>query len=233
LALAVASVAGCAQRHAVFRQDMATLRRVAILPPDVHLVRYVFKGDNETLTTAADAASLALPSFIAPHLASHGFVVRPARLDEEQVGADTDLRYLATTVRARHGAFVGNALTGNDARWFGTDVGRLADNADVDALLFVRLDGFTKSSGQVARDVAVSVLSLGSLVYRTNATRLFVTLVNGTTGEVLWWRWHLTEERAFEGAALGELVGQVFDKMPNLPPAAEPTTSASAPSGPR
>lgn len=219
-ALMALALVGCVKRQAEFPLHMAQFRRVAILPADIQLVRIVFTGDDEALTAEADGARRELPSSIAAHLESRGFVVRPAHLDDEHVAAGSELRYLTTVARARHGAVMGRLLTGQDSGSLGPDVGGLADHADVDALLFVSLVGFTKSEGQVARDVAVTFLTLGSLVYRTSATRLFVTLVDGTTGRVLWWRWRLREERAFTGTRLQKLVREVLQQMPRLPSAA-------------
>jgi hypothetical protein len=218
--LAALVLAGCQPRHLEFSPRAAQLRRIAIVPPDVTLVRIVFSGDDEPLTAESDVARRALPAAIAHELEAHGFVVRPSGLDDGQAPVDPAVRYQATVALARHQTLVSDVLGGKPVGSLGPDVGRLADHADVDALLFVNLVGMTKSGGQVARDLTVTVLTLGGLVYKTSATRLFVTMVDGTTGQALWWGSGLTEALAFDGAALRDLVHEVFERMPLLPAAA-------------
>jgi hypothetical protein len=222
VALAALVLGGCQPRHLAFSPRAAALRRIAIVPPDVTLVRIVFSGDDEPLAAESDVARRALPPAIARQLAAHGFVVRPSGLDDAAEPVDQAVRYQATIALARYQTLVSDLLQGRRAGSLGPDVGRLADHADVDALLFVSLVGMTKSGGQVTRDVTVTVLTLGGLVYKTSATRLVVALVDGTTGQPLWWSSRLTDTLAFEGAPLESLVHDAFEPMPNLPPAGTP-----------
>lgn len=211
-------VAACAKPPGEFGPRLAELRRVAILPPEVQLVRILFAGDDEPMLAEADLARRELVTAIAPELQAHGFVVRPARLDDADAPS-ADLRYRLTVARGQHATLLQDLTAGKAARGFGPNLGALADHAEVDTVLLVNLVGVTKSGGQVARDLAVSVLTLGSVIYKTSATRLFVTLVHGTTGEVLWWSWRRVDESAFDGASLEALVHDVFERMPTLPAA--------------
>jgi hypothetical protein len=219
LLLVAVLAGGCAPKRAPeFPPRTATLRRVAIIPLEVHLARIVFSGDDEPLSAEADIARRELPSAITPELEAHGFTVRPARLDESDPSVTDNLRYLATTAAARHAAFVSANLAGKPTGGLGTDIGALADHADVDALLFVQMVGMTKSGGQVARDVAVTVLTFGHVIYPTSATQLFATLIDGTSGAVIWWGWRRKQTAAFGGYELRELVHELFKPWPSLPP---------------
>jgi hypothetical protein len=108
-------------------------------------------------------------------------------------------------------------MQGKPAGSLGPEVGALAEHAGADALVFVLLAGVTKSGGQVARDAAVTVLTLGSLVYKTSVSRVFVALVDGTTGAVHWWSWATRDAFAYEGEGLHTLVHDAFRRWPTLP----------------
>jgi len=227
LLVAMLALVGCPKREEVFCERVAKLRRVAILPPDVHLSRVAFAGDDEPLTAEDEIAARELPIAIEPELGAHGFVGRPLELSASDP-ADASLRYQVTLAQGRQMTLIERVFSGKPAAGFGPDVGGIADRAEVDALLLVSLVGMTKSGGQVARDVAVTVLTLGSVIYRTSATRLFVTLVHGTTGETLWWSSQLEEALVYEGADLRALVHAAFERMPRLPPAGSDVTGPTA-----
>jgi hypothetical protein len=76
-------------------------------------------------------------------------------------------------------------------RSLGPQVNQFADMVDAEAVLFLRYSYMTKSGGEVAKDVAFSVLlaaaTLGNVVVVNDVTaaRLDVCLVDGATGDVL------------------------------------------------
>jgi hypothetical protein len=188
----------------------------------------VFSGDPEVLTAESERARAELQSIVDAELAARGFVVQPANMRDEDVPAGDELRYQIALAKNRNSGFIDSLFTDTPAGSLGPDVGALADHADVDALVFVQLYGVTKSSGQIARDVAVSVLTLGHVIYGTSATRVFVTLVHGTTGRVLWWGYEHTDDAAFDGRPLRALVHDVFERMPTLPATMEAAAAPQA-----
>jgi hypothetical protein len=220
-------LSGCPKRPPQFSPRVAELRRVAIVPVDVSLIRIVFNGDDEPLLAEAETARRELPLALGPELERHGFTVVPARLDEADLAAAPELRYPLTLARAGGTAVASNLMQGKRSGSLGPQVGQLAEHAGADALLVVVLAGMAKSGGQVARDAAVTILTLGSLVYRTSATRLFIALVDGTSGVVHWYGWTTTDSLVYEGAALRDLAHVVLKDWPSLPPAGTPPGPAS------
>ncbi len=222
-ALALAGCTTTVRQHPDFRARRPQIATVAVMPPDVSFVRRVFKGDDEPLGAEAEAARSRLPGLIGAALTGRGFTVKPALLDEEHFTDDPELRYQTTLMQSRFA---------NAGRWLrpfaelrrkdaegtrvslGPDVNRFADHAQVDALVFAQMAGWKKSGGEIAKDVAVSVLLLGNVLYHTQTGGLEIGLVDGTTGEVLWANSVLVSGRDFADAALPGMVRQVFDGFP-------------------
>ena len=104
-------------------------------------------------------------------------------------------------------------------RSLGADVNLFADHAEVDALVFAKMWGFKKSSGEIARDAAMTVLiaaaTLGSVIpaQPTSGATIRIALVDGTTGDVLWANTAGTNGD-FEGSGLDTLVGTLFRQFP-------------------
>jgi hypothetical protein len=229
LAILLVALWGCPKPFQ-FQPRVAELHRVAILPADVDIVRIVFSGDPEPLDEEAAIARRELPRAIAPVLERHGFTVVPAHLDETDLTEHPDLRYPLTMAQKGCVGLANGLRAGKKFNSLGPDVGLLAEHAGADALLCVAFAGADKSAGQISRDVAVTVLTLGSLVYPTSLCLLFVALVDGTTGYVHWWGWLQRDTLIYQGTPLDELADQVFTPMPMRPsaPAPQAETNESA-----
>jgi len=219
-ALAALLLAGCASAVPVDHElaaSRARIRTVAVMPPDVRIARHVFHGDDEPLTADMDRVRRQLPALLGGVLARHGFTLKPARLDETDVAGESELRYQRTLVTGRFRAAAAMDTTREtDYRLsLGPEVNRFADRADVDGLLFAEMTGWKKSRGQIARDVATSVMLLGHVVYHTEAADLRVALVDGTTGDILWSATTTVAGRDFAGPALPGLVEAAFPPVPD------------------
>jgi hypothetical protein len=220
-------VAGCTttvRQHPEFAARRAQITGVAVMPPDVTVMRKVFKGDDEPLLADAATARARLPLAIAAELRKRGFTVKPALLDEPDVAGDDELRYQTTLVTGRFRAAgmqlqpfagMGKAQAAGWRLSIGPEVNRFADHAGVDALVFAQMAGWTKSGGEIARDVAVTVLTLGNLIYYRQAAVVQVALVDGTTGEILWANVGRTVNRDFTGDGLDGMVRAAFDGFPH------------------
>ena len=102
----------------------------------------------------------------------------------------------------------------------GSDITQLAENAQVDGLVFAKMNGFKKSGGEIARDWAFALLlsaaTLGTVFVApapSSGATLQLALVDGTSGDVLWAN---TAGKAgdFEEKGLDGLVNQLFNGFP-------------------
>lgn len=223
LLLCVASgVAGCATQQPQFPAQVAKLRRVAVLAADVEITRIVFSGDNERMITEEDAVRRELPETVAPWLRNKGFSVIPAHIEESDLAADPSLRYPLSLVRSRFEGAAAAARRGQAVGGLGPEVGVLAQHAGADAFVMIAFAGISKSGGQIARDLAVSLLTLGHVIYPTSASLLFAALVDGASGQLHWWSWRQRDRLVYQGPELAEFVRDLFSKWPSWPPPAEP-----------
>src|SRR5215472_3444105 len=203
LAIALAFSAGaCAPRttvrqHPEFETRRRQIASVGIVPTTAIFKLLTFKGDNQPLVEDEKSAREALSQLLAGSLKSRGFAVVETGSPDSGGSESMDLRFQLNQANqsfatAAHEAYVPYLLAPvgtatNYRRSLGPMVSAIADRASVDALLFSEIQGFRKSGGEIAKDVAKSVLttvvSLG-LVRRLQPTEgaiLFVALVDGTT----------------------------------------------------
>ncbi len=181
------------RQHPEFQSRIAHISEVGIMPPEVSIVSIVFKGDNERRRQLEETVARNLPRLLIRYLGEHDFAVRVVPLDDEMLTAVPELRFETSQ---SHQAFA-NAMSEmyetedmwksnaeNYERSLGPVVNQFAELADVDALLFSRYSGFTKSGGEMLKDVAVAAI-VGVMSPKEGAT-LQVSLVDGDTGDLLW-----------------------------------------------
>ena len=108
-------------------------------------------------------------------------------------------------------------------RSLGPAAASLADKASADALVFADIRGFRESGGEIAWNMASSLmpgmLSLGSFVpdsvYPSKGAALLITLVDGPSGDVLWQNVAATQNVDFVAPGVVEsMVEQAFAKLP-------------------
>jgi len=201
IALMLAGCTTTVRKHPEFAKRRAKIANVAVVPPDVEVVRVVFKGDNQPLNEEAARIRTRLPDLIAAAMRKQGFTVKEAGLDEQHFADKPDLRFQTTQLqdafaRADQQMFKVVQMSKSEAENYkttlGTDVIPIADHADVDALVVAKMNGFKKSGGEIAKDVAITVLiavaTLGNAVATqpTKGASLQVALIDGTTGDILW-----------------------------------------------
>jgi hypothetical protein len=196
-------LSGClttVRRHPDFEQRMASISTVAVIPPEVQIVEIAFKGDNKRLTDEEEAIEHCLTEAVERQLRILGFTVKKSLLDEEHFEEDSDLRFETTQIKEAFGKAL-DEMYEKEQMWkskarkyersLGPDVNRFADHAEVDALVFSRMLGFSKSGGEQAKDVFMAVaigVALGAYVQPAPSEGLIlqVALVDGTTGDILW-----------------------------------------------
>ena len=231
LLLLTALLAGCAttvRRHPDFEARRKEIASVSVMPPQVEFVRIVFKGDDEPLREESSAVARRLPGLVAAELRSHGFDVKEAGLYADDSEDLSEMRFETTQISRAFAEASGEMyqqplMIESDAmkyeRSLGADVNLFADRAEVDALVFAKMWGFKKSSGEIAKDAAMTVLiaaaTLGSVVsvQPTAGATIRIALVDGTTGDVLWANTAGTNGD-FEGRGLNTLIAGLFKQFP-------------------
>ncbi len=197
-------ISGClttVRRHPDFEQRVASISTIAVIPPEVEIVEISFKGDNKHLTGEEEVIGLCLIRAVEGRLRSQGFTVKSSLLDEEHFEEDSELRFETTQIneafeRALAEMYEKEEMRKSKARKYerslGPDVNRFADHAEVDALVFSRMLGFSKSKGEQAKDVFMAIaigVALGGAYVEPAPSQgaiLRVALVDGTTGDILW-----------------------------------------------
>ena len=220
-AVAAVWLSGCVtttRMNPAFPARRAAIKRVAVVPPDVTIVRLTFKGDNALAREEVDRAAARLPGLIAAELRGHGFEVKEAGLDERRFAGEPDLRFRTTQVqraflRAQMDLYETEVIETSKAnrteQTLGPLVNRLADHAAVDGLVVSTMVGLRKSWGEFVKDVFVAwggAMKKGAI--------LRVGLIDGDTGDILWANSVVAQDEDFQGEGLDKMVKSAFREFP-------------------
>jgi len=210
-----------------FLKRRAAIKSVAVIPPEVKILELAFKGDNERLREDEKAIEACFPGVIEKALAEQGFTVKESGLDEKAFEEDPDLRFETTKIKEGFDQAL-KEMYKKDFMWkskalkyersLGPDVNQFADLAGADALFFAELDGFEKSSGERKKDVFMAVLlSAAAMSYvepePERGASIYVALVDGTTGDILWANKLVTVEE-FRNCSQRRHLDKMFEKYP-------------------
>jgi hypothetical protein len=225
-ALAVGALPACMTMARVspeLEARRSRIARAAVLPPETKFVLVTFKGDNPRMSAEEENAKAVVPGMIAAKLREHGLVV----VDNE-VASRSDLRFEATELQATFDQALGDLFAAQGptrqavqvSRSLGPQAARVADPVGVDALALVRIEGYSKSGGEIAKDLAKSFavgMMTGGLVvpvYQTSGARIAVALIDGTNGDVLWTNVAYMGPGSFDSPRLQALVDAAFNSFP-------------------
>jgi hypothetical protein len=180
------------RRHPEFHARCREIETVAVLPPEVQVVRIVLRGQEE-MHEEEEAVLRDLPGIVSRELEQHGFDAHPAFGEEPRPEAP-ELRFETTQIQRAYdrvsAEMYATAMLPSDRALqyecsVGPDVGLFAQEGEADALVFLRYHGWQKSADEVARDIVLGVL-FGVPSTAPSGAILEVALVDGATGEVLW-----------------------------------------------
>ncbi len=181
------------RQHPAFPSRIGEISDIGIMPPDVSVMRIVFKGDNEPLPDEEQAVAADLPHLLARYVRDRDFTVRMVPLDDELFLAFPELRFEASqSQRAFTSAMaemyktveMSESHAMSYERSLGPEVTQFAELAGVDALLFSKYSGFKKSQGELVKNALVAIIVGGGFV--ADGSTLQVSLVDGSTGDLLW-----------------------------------------------
>jgi len=194
--------AGCAQTPVRMDPDFAsakqTVKKVVVLTPDVLYQLIVLTGENERQPEKEKSARADLEKKLPKLLEARGYEVRRFDLEVAKTklkDADFTVEQVKSAYRAASSQLYERAMVSEeDSQQFRVSIGpvggALAEALDADAFLFTRFDGFERSSGLIAKDIAAGVL-VGVLtgvahVPAPNGGSMEMALVNAVNGNVLW-----------------------------------------------
>ncbi|NMP17074.1 hypothetical protein [Thalassotalea sp. Y01] len=197
-------LSGCAQtsvrHHQDFEQVAKTVDSVVIIPADVQIELINFDGDNEILDDKADTIRDQIHSLASSRMQQENLNVVEFDFAAE-IESNDDFAYAITTAKeawtkSKEDMYKLGLVPEKDKAQFQTSLGSvlntIADRTGADAALLVYYNGFEKSSGMVAKDVAssilVGVLTMGAVVpvQATEGSFIDVALVDTITGKVIW-----------------------------------------------
>lgn len=181
-------------------------RTVAVVAPDVEIIRYVSGGGHEDLPEEEATMASDLTAQVSTELSGHGFEVKTAlsskttaaaiRSAYSQMAYAYNMSAMPATFDANYAQQAASIPSASPADYtfgFGPDCALIASQSGADALLLVRFQEFKRSAAHVGRELAadfvVGMLTMGLFVPQPAPARgalLAVTFVDGKTGDVLW-----------------------------------------------
>lgn len=201
--LAMAFLSGCAtyttvREHPQLESQLSRIDSVVITPAMVTIQQINFTGNNERLTELEASIQGQLYEIAKTQLTEQGY--RIVDFDfQTAINEDEDFAYAVTQVREGFSEAKGKlyqrlAVDVKEKRSIqasvGPSVNMIAEKSVADAVLLMQYAGSKKSSGSVAKDVAVSVvvtLLTGSTpIPNKEASVVELALLDGTTGDVIW-----------------------------------------------
>lgn len=170
------------------------VKKIGIMPVEGTVTRIVFTGENEELGANVEVATIAVTESLQRVLAAHGFESELIALDEALFAEKPELRFAATQLQQTADTQIPTAIdTGSSPGVHAllSEADQLAALVDADVLLFARYIGFTKSGGEVAKDVLLTIVAfvftLGGLYIRPKSGGMVaIWAVDASTGEQLY-----------------------------------------------
>lgn len=200
LLLASACAITTTRTHPELNEQLQHIDTVVIAPPRVEITQLTLTGENERLLELERMIRQELVALAEARLRERGFEVLPFDFDAAMQEND-EFAYTVTQIRegfekAKEDLQLGQPIAPEKANKLAVSLGEatniVAARTGADAILLLRYQGFDKSSGYVAKDVAtsvlVAVLTAGQIVPYKPAEGAITeaALVDGATGEVLW-----------------------------------------------
>lgn len=196
--------AGCAttttRTHPELDEQLNHIDTVVIAPPRVEITYLTLTGENERLLEQERLIGNELLALAESRLIEEGFEVLPFDF-ETAMKENDDFAYTVTQVRegfdkAKEDLRLGRMISPDQASKLTVSLGEAVNTVSAwtgaDAILLLRYQGFDKSGGHMAKDVATSVLVAvltAGMMFPMQAAEGAITeaaLIDGATGEVLW-----------------------------------------------
>lgn len=205
LSLTVALLAACTSMKTTtvrgnpdFTSAKRSVKTVALLRPEVEVTRIAFTGENDHDTSAEEDIRGKMCTTLQSALEQHGYQVKTALIDQlngENKQLNFDFEQLKTAyTQASKELYAKRNVPEQESTNFKVGVGPVANafaiTSGADALLYMRYVGFTKTGGQITKDILAAAL-IGALtgtapVPAAQGGSVEVALIDGASGDVLW-----------------------------------------------
>ncbi|MCM2679706.1 hypothetical protein [Echinimonas agarilytica] len=201
---ALVILSGCAanytseRAHPDYVNNKVDIERIAIVPPIVEYNSLEFSGENVPIPEREEEMKQIIVDFAAEELRARGYepvVVKREEVEAELDNYNIDLGKLREQYsQIRDVLYEKSVVKIEDSVKFEQSVGEaaaiVASYSDADAVLLMRYYAYEKTSGAIAKDVAVSVLVAaltgGVGVQPTSGEAVEVAVLDGISGNVLW-----------------------------------------------
>ncbi|MCU0736594.1 MAG: hypothetical protein MUF20_13935 [Methylotetracoccus sp.] len=185
------------RQHEDFATHCASIKRVAVVPPNVQLYLVRLGGLKEGLSGQMPRIAEDLIQVMGDELTRQGFnatAIAPTpgpRPDSDALFREAEISRLYAQISNEISRQPGNTSNGHSIECtLGQEAKSLAMFARSDGLIFVNFTGWKRSGGSVATEMAFKVLLTMAGGYLPQdpigAGEMQVALVDGRTGEILW-----------------------------------------------
>lgn len=189
---------GCAtyRVHPDFKERQKSLKTMACLPPDVEVHKITFTGTKEPMHDLYPLVAKYTTDELKRILEEKGYTMQSLDLSEPALAQEPELRTNLHTIQELYKKTLENIAKRRQKKFtytIGSEINPLADRAQADALLLVKWVAYKKTGGEIAKDIAKTILiaaaTLGNVVPVFNFSEGLIQLavVDGSTGDVLWY----------------------------------------------
>lgn len=196
--LVAVATSGCATylTHPEFKERQKTLQTVACLPPDVEVFKVAFTGTHETMPELYPAIKEQTVDGIRHVMEAKGYQWQPLDLSEAALDQAPDLRTTYHTIQQIYAKTLKDIKKRRQKKFtytIGAEINPMADYAQADALFLIKWVAYKKTGGEIAKDIAKTVLiaavTFGTVLAfsPTSEAIAHVALIDGNTGDVLWY----------------------------------------------
>jgi hypothetical protein len=189
---------GCATYlvHPDFKERQKSIHSFAVMPPEVSVYKLTFKGDRLTMYDLIPVVERYTIEEIKKIFIEKNYEFRELNLSKDVLAKNLKLKTALFNVNKLFNKAL-NDIQKRKKKEFtytlGWEVNRFADISNSDILIFVKVEGFKKTGGEIAKDflksILIGVATLGSafVIYYPSVTLVRVAVVDSNNGNILWY----------------------------------------------
>ncbi|MEW5757851.1 MAG: hypothetical protein AB1755_00020 [Candidatus Omnitrophota bacterium] len=200
----ILTVSGCAsyQKHPDFTEKHKKIYTAAVMPAEVEIYKLNFKGDKDPMYDLMAKAVNFSKDEVENTLLSKNYTVQKLKLDDEILVNNPELKTALFNVKKLFNQKLKEIQKRKEKKFtysLGSDINQFADMADADVLVFIKESGFKKTGGEIAKDIAKSVLfsaalaavgGIGYMYISPNEAVIQIAIVDSNTGDILWYNYN-------------------------------------------
>ncbi|MFH1857012.1 MAG: hypothetical protein ABH836_07330 [Candidatus Omnitrophota bacterium] len=194
----LASSSGCASYrvHPDFKERQKSIYSVAVLPPEIDVYKLSFRGDKDPMYDVIALATNQSKDEIEKIFKEKGYVVQRLDLSENRLQQDSELRSALYNIRELYKKTLDDICKRRQKKFtysVGADINQFADLANADVIVMLQSEGYKKTGGEIAKDIAKSILVLAAtcggfcMCSYYSAAIMNLSIIDGNTGDVLWY----------------------------------------------